>query len=249
MTTPSPRDTEQTTLRRPVIADSNITTVVGVAAPVLISLLALVLMLGSALVLAVVFPDVGTSLNTAMLGQKSFWYLTRASAFVSYGLLWWSMVLGLTITNRMARAWPGGPTVSDIHEYASILGLVFATIHALSLLGDQFFGFSLVQILLPFASADYEPFWVGLGQLAFYLMIPVAFSFYVRRWISWQVWRIIHYLSFGIFALALAHGIWSGSDSGSMWVRLFYAASGLSLVALTIYRIQVSRRLTGNAAA
>jgi predicted ferric reductase len=205
--------------------------------------------LGGVLALAIIFPDVGASLGATMFGEKTFWYLSRASAFVAYGLIWWSMALGLTITNRMARAWPGGPAVSELHEYASILGLVFAAIHALSLLGDHYIGYSLIDILVPFASAAYRPFWVGLGQLAFYLMLPVTFTFYVRRWIGGRAWRTIHYLSFGLFALALAHGIWSGSDSGVSWVQWAYAASGLSLVALTIYRIRVSRRPAGRVAA
>jgi DMSO/TMAO reductase YedYZ heme-binding membrane subunit len=152
------------------------------------------------------------------------------------------MALGLVITNRMARAWPGGPTVSDLHEYASLLGLAFAAIHALSLLGDHYIGYSLAQLLVPFASTAYRPLEVGLGQLAFYLMIPVSFSFYVRRWIGGRAWRAIHYLSFGLFGLALAHGVWSGSDSGAIWAQWAYAGSGLSLVALTYYRVQVSRR-------
>lgn len=248
MASPSPRDTERAAPRSAppppqgrLTAAADISSDLGVALPVLMSLLALVLMLGSALVLSVIFPDVGASLSMAMLGEKTFWYLTRASAFVSYGLLWWSMVLGLTITNRMARAWPGGPTVSDLHEYASILGLLFGAIHALSLLGDHYIGYSLIQILTPFLSGAYQPFWVGLGQVAFYLMIPLTLSFYMRRWIGGRAWRVIHYASFGTFALALAHGIWSGSDSGSVWAQLAYAASGLSMVGLTVHRIQVTR--------
>jgi predicted ferric reductase len=249
MTTLSPNDTERTTayaapadIQRQLIADDDISSVVGVALPVLMSLLALVLMLGGAMVLAIMVPNVGASLNTALLGAKTFWYLTRASAFVAYGLLWWSMASGLAITNRMARAWPGGPTVSNLHEYASILGLAFGTIHALSLLGDHYIGYSLTQILVPFSNAAYQPFWVGLGQVAFYLMIPVTFSFYLRRWIGGRAWRVIHYLSFATFALALAHGIWSGSDSGATWAQWAYLASGISLVVLTIFRIQVSRK-------
>ncbi len=241
-----PRDTKRiasSSIQRQRSADDDLPSALSAAMPVLMPLLALVLMLGSALVLSAMFPDVRASLNTALLGQKAFWYLTRASAFVSYGLLWWSMALGLTITNRMARAWPGGPTVSDLHEYASILGLIFGAIHALSLLGDHYIGYSLTQILVPFASTDYQPLWVGLGQISFYLMISVTLSFYVRRLIGGRAWRTVHYVSFGIFALALAHGIWSGSDSGTAWAQWAYAASGLSLVALTFYRIQVRRRL------
>ena len=34
-----------------------------------------------------------------------------------------SMVLGLVITNEMARAWPGSPTFAALHEHTSWLGL------------------------------------------------------------------------------------------------------------------------------
>ncbi|NNJ10892.1 hypothetical protein EKD04_011170 [Chloroflexales bacterium ZM16-3] len=249
MATRSPRDIERLAAKtRPSAitpqqaADDEIASAISVALPVLVSLLALLLMLGVALVLAAAFPNVGAIMTAALLGEKTFWYLTRASAFVSYGLIWWSMALGLAITNRMARAWPGGPTVSDLHEYASLLGLFFAAIHALSLLGDHYIGYGLMEILLPFTSTAYRPFEVGLGQIAFYLMLPVIFTFYVRRWIGGRAWRTIHYLSFGLFGLALAHGIWSGTDTGATWAQLVYAASGISLVALTYYRIQVTQK-------
>lgn len=230
-------------IRRPQnAADDELTAAVGVALPMLVAALALVLLLGGALVLAALSPDLGMRLTTALLGEKTFWYLTRASAFVAYGLLWWSMALGLAISNRMARVWPGGPTVSDLHEYASLLGLAFAAIHALSLLGDHYIGYSLTQILVPFTNWDYRPLWVGMGQIAFYLMIPVTFTFYIRRWIGGKAWRNIHMLSYGLFVLALAHGIFSGSDSGTGWAQLAYIGSGLSLAALTYYRIQVHQR-------
>src|SRR5690349_14593712 len=104
------------------------------------------------------------ALSAALLGPQSAWYLSRASAFVAYVLLWWSMVLGLSITNRLARVWPGGPTAGDLHEHASLLGLGFALLHALVLLADQYIGYTLPQILIPFASS-YLPLWVGFGQI------------------------------------------------------------------------------------
>src|SRR6266540_1369678 len=63
------------------------------------------------------------ALSAALLGSHSAWYLSRASAFVAYILLWLSMALGLSITNRMARVSPGGPIVGDLHEHASLLGV------------------------------------------------------------------------------------------------------------------------------
>lgn len=211
--------------------------------PMLIGALVGLLMIGG-LALALLSRTGGlSSLTDALLGQHSAWYLARASAFAAYLLLWWSMALGLAITNRLARAWPGGPSVGDLHEHASLLGLGFALLHALVLLRDQYIGFSLAQVLVPFASS-YEPLWVGIGQIGLYLMALVAFSSYIRRWIGPRAWRLLHYLSFVVFALALGHGIFSGSDSGTSWASAIYAASGLSLLGLTIYRIRRPTRAT-----
>lgn len=180
------------------------------------------------------------ALISAMFGAHSAWYLSRASAFAAYVLLWWSMVLGLALTNKLARAWPGGPTVNDLHEHASLLGLVFGLLHALVLLGDSYIGYTLPQIVIPFAGS-YAPLWVGLGQISLYLMALVTVTFYMRRWIG-RAWRSIHYLSFGVFVLALLHGLFSGTDSSAAWVNWMYVGTGLSVLALTIYRIVVTRR-------
>ena len=180
------------------------------------------------------------ALITALAGQHSAWYLSRASAFVAYVLLWWSMILGLSITNRLARLWPGGPAAADLHEHASLLGLGFALVHALVLLGDSYIGYTLPQILLPFAGS-YQTFWVGLGQIGLYVMALVTFSFYIRRWIGAHAWRTIHYLSFGLFVLALLHGVFSGTDSTLPWVIWMYVSTGASVLAMTTYRIVVRR--------
>jgi predicted ferric reductase len=181
------------------------------------------------------------ALSTALLGEHAAWYLSRASAFVAYVLLWWSMVLGLSITNRLARLWPGGPATADLHEHASLLGLAFGLLHTLVLLGDAYIGYTLPQILIPFTSVSYQPVWVGVGQISLYLMALVTFSFYVRRWIGARAWRTIHYLSFVVFVLALVHGVFSGTDSTLAWAFWMYIGTGASVLGMTIYRI-VARR-------
>ena len=182
------------------------------------------------------------ALGAALAGQHSAWYLSRAAAFVAYILLWLSMVSGLAITNRLARIWPGGPTAADLHERASLLGLVFAVLHGLVLLGDQYIGYTLPQILIPFAGTSYMPLWVGFGQIGLYLMAVVTLSFYVRQRIGAKTWRLIHYLSFGVFALSLVHGIVSGTDTGATWAIWTYLSTGVSVLALTIYRFWVRGR-------
>src|SRR5919199_5458336 len=184
----------------------------------------------------------GLQASLAGSTPTAFWYLSRATAFVGFGLLWLSMALGLSITNKLARLWPGGPAAADLHEYTSLLGLAFGCLHGLLLTGDSYTNFTLAQVLLPFTSTQYRPVWVGLGQFGLYIGLVVALSFYVRRVISYRTWRLLHYLSFASYVLVLMHGFFSGTDSAALWVQGLYVGSAVSLVALTVYRIVVARR-------
>lgn len=180
-------------------------------------------------------PNMATSL--AGDSPKVYWYLSRATAFVSLSILWISMALGLGITNKLARLWPGAPAAFAIHEYVSLLGLAFALFHALVLLGDRYINFTVVQIFMPFSTADYRPTWVGIGQIGFYVWILVALSFYVRQSIGQKTWRVLHYLSFSVYIMGLVHGLFSGTDSTAGWAQWYYWLSGGSLLFLLAYRI------------
>lgn len=192
--------------------------------------------------LAIVLPSLLPGLATSLLGPepKVYWYLARSTAFVAYVLLWLAMALGLMMTNQLARLWPGGPLAFDLHEHASILGLAFGLFHALILLGDRYASYTFAQILVPFASGGAAAGWVGMGQVGLYLMAIVGLSFSFRPLIGQAGWRLIHCLSFVIFALVLLHGVMSGSDSGSAWAQALYWLSGGSLLFLTVYRVLVS---------
>jgi len=168
---------------------------------------------------------------------KAFWYLARATAFVSLSLLWLSMALGLGITNKMARLWPGAPATFAIHEYVSLLGMAFAVFHALVLLGDHYINFTFAQMLVPFATVDYRPFWVGIGQLGLYLWVIVVMSFYVRPIIGQKTWRALHYASFALYLMGMFHGLFSGTDSAASWAVNYYWFSAGSLLFLLFVRI------------
>jgi predicted ferric reductase len=196
---------------------------------------------GAALAI-LVLPDWLPAMNSSLQGSapQVFWFLSRSSALVAYSLLWLSMALGLLITNKLARLWPGGPVAFDLHQFTSLLGLAIALFHGLILMGDQYIKFDLARVFIPFSNPDYRPLWVGLGQVGFYLLAIVALSFYIRRQITPRRWRLIHYLSFLTYLLALAHGIFSGTDSSLGWVNSLYWASGGLLLFFLIFRILVS---------
>ena len=192
---------------------------------------------------AIVLPNWLPGLSQSLLGSepKAYWYLSRASAMVAYALLWLSMASGLIITNKLARLWPGGPIAFDLHQFASLTGLAFALFHALILLGDKYINYNLAQVLVPFNSTGYKPVWVGLGQIGFYLLAIVSLSFYLRKRLGNRTWRLIHYLSFLMFALALLHGIFAGTDTTVLAIRVFYWITAVSLLFLFVYRILITK--------
>lgn len=202
-------------------------------------LLIMIAMIAGVLLAILVLPTWLPNMATSLTGTdpKVYWYLSRATAFVSLSIMWLSMALGLGITNKMARLWPGAPAAFAIHEYASLLGLAFALFHALILLGDHYIHFSVVQIFTPFSTVDYRPTWTGIGQLAFYVWLIVALSFYIRSLIGQKTWRALHYLSFAMYIMGLVHGLFGGTDSTTIWASYYYWISGGSLLFLLVHRI------------
>jgi len=193
----------------------------------------------AALLTAAWAPGIASSLTGAE--PKAYWYLSRAAGLASYGLLWLSLVLGLLISGRVSKLWPGGPAAVDLHEFTALAALGAASVHALVLLGDRYIGFSLSTLLVPTLS-PYRALWVLLGQAGLYLALPITLSFYLRRQLGPRVWRTLHYLTFAVFALVTAHGVWAGTDSGNPFVLGTYVFALVSLYALTVYRILASIR-------
>jgi predicted ferric reductase len=203
--------------------------------------LVLVAALAGAAAAAVVLPALlpGYVASTGGAAPKVYWYLSRASGLVAFVLVWLATVLGLLITNRWARLWPGGPAAFDLHQHTSLLGIGFGLFHALILLGDRYSDYSLTALLVPLATRGYRPLWVGLGQVGLYLLLVVGLSFYVRRAIGRAAWRAIHFASFAAFALALAHGLLSGTDAANPWVQRLSWAAAAGVVYLTGYRVLI----------
>ena len=177
---------------------------------------------------------------TAVLLQADstlFWYLSRGSAIVGFILLWLSTIMGLLISTRFGKTWPGMKASNESHQYISILGLFFTGFHGIMLLGDTYIKATFSQVLIPFAFINFRPVFVGIGQLAFYMWVTLVFSFYVRKLIGKKIWRGLHYIGFVAFLAGMAHGITSGSDSSLPWMQMIYWFSASSVLFLTIYRI------------
>lgn len=169
---------------------------------------------------------------------KAYWYISRSSSFVGFGLITLSMLFGMMISSKRKNpTWLGRLAWFELHQHTSLLGLAFVFVHVLVLLGDQYLHFTLSQLFIPFANREYEPLWVGVGQLAFYVLLLVTLSFYARSRIGHRAWRIIHYASFGLYWMIVLHSVMSGTDSKTLLASAVMALSSFAIIGFTIYRV------------
>ena len=167
------------------------------------------------------------------------WYFARAAGFVSLLLLTAAVCVGVALSLRLRTPrWPTFVT-EGLHRYLSTVLLVFITIHVATLLLDPFAKFSVQDMLIPFVST-YRTFWMALGICAAELIVAFALSIYIRRFIGYRAWRVLHYGTYALFPLSLLHGIGTGTDTHSWWGAAIYVVAGLPVIALVLWRASLT---------
>jgi len=173
------------------------------------------------------------------------WFIVRGSGISAFVLLSASMVWGLWISSKTFGRTVKVKGLQWLHESLGLAALGATVIHMVAVSMEQFIVFSWWDIMIP-GLATWKPLATSFGVVAFWSLLLVSLSFYAKRWISQRTWRSIHYLSFGAFLAALAHGVMAGSDSGAPWVAALYVATGVAVTALTILRAMASARASGD---
>jgi len=168
--------------------------------------------------------------------DHSYWYLTRASGLVAYLLLFASVVLGLVMTGDLVGRRVTRFGAYDLHRFTTLIALAVTLFHALIVLPDGFIGFSLADVLVPFATS-YRSVYMAAGVLGLWLMALFVLTFYLRPLVPYPVWRLLHYATFVAFVLAVAHGAGTGTDTESVWSRDLYAVTGFVVFDLFVYRV------------
>lgn len=173
--------------------------------------------------------------------QAVTWDIARAGGFTAYILLSLAVIVGLALSTKLQSPsrWPRLIN-SELHNFLTLLGTVFLTVHILAVWIDPFTHFGLNEILIPLAS-HYRPVWMALGIVALYLGIAIGISTLLRPRIGYSWWRRLHVLTLGIFILATIHGIATGSDTLTWWALGIYVVSSAVVGSLLIRRVLVQR--------
>jgi predicted ferric reductase len=157
------------------------------------------------------------------------WYVTRGAGAVSLVLLSGVVILGLLSTMRVqATGWPRFLT-TGLHRNLALTAVVFLVLHIVTAVVDPFTHLGW-GALIPFTSY-YRTFWLGLGAIAFELLLAIVITSLVRGFLGHRAWRAVHWLAYGSWPVAVVHGFGTGTD---VWAAWFIVLAGLCVGAVLI---------------
>jgi hypothetical protein len=169
----------------------------------------------------------------ATAGPSALWYLNRGTGVVSLLLLTASVALGVL----QVRRW-GSPrfVVVSLHRAISLLVVAFVAAHVLTAVLDSFAPIRLVDAVLPF-TGGYRPIWLGLGAVAFDLILALTVTSLLRRRLGLTAWRAVHWLAYASWPIALVHGWGTGSDTRAPWMLATTLACAATVLAAIAWRL------------
>ncbi len=176
---------------------------------------------------------------------KFMWYIGRASGIFAFIMLTIVVCFGLLMNSRFIAKFFLPATIPHVYRFLLITVIVAVIVHASSFFFGDSLHLSIAEALVPFFLArDYTSALgfdigktVGLGIIAFYFMLLLAFVLIVRSKMSPNLWRIAHVMSLIAYILAIGHGIMSGTDSTERWMQALYTISALFVSGLVFFRL------------
>ncbi|QQG52769.1 MAG: ferric reductase-like transmembrane domain-containing protein [Candidatus Falkowbacteria bacterium] len=168
------------------------------------------------------------------------WYITRAAGISAYLLMFLIVVLGAGMTTGYLYKYLNPVRSWLTHKYLSLAMFLVLLAHMTALLFDNFINLRLKDILIPFAS-DFSPWFLSLGILGFYILLAVIFTSIWFRLKYKRAWRSVHYFVYVLFTFSFVHGLFLGTDSQTLAMRLIYISTSSIFVFIIIYRFIISR--------
>ena len=175
------------------------------------------------------------------MDPKMWWYLSRATGLVTWGLAVAAVLLGLALATRALGPRPKAPWLLALHRWVGGLTVLFTGAHIGAIVADSYVHFGVADVLVPFAS-HWKPTAVAWGIVAAWLLFAIELTSLQMRRLPKRVWRGIHLTSYAVAVLATVHGFTAGSDTSSPVFAWAVVASTAAIAFFAVYRRLAPKR-------
>ncbi len=171
------------------------------------------------------------------------WFLNRATGSVLLILFTLVVVLGVLATRGRAGTRVPRFVSQTLHRELGLLATALLVEHVVTAVGDELVDIRLLQALSPIG-ATYQPLWLGLGTLAFDLVLVIVVTSLMRDRLGHRAWRLVHVLAYAAWVASMAHGLGIGTDSGATWSQVLTWSCVAAVVVAVAVRLSAVVRPT-----
>ena len=170
------------------------------------------------------------------MNEQFWWFVARSSGMVAAVLIAVTIVWGLLLSTRIVVRKGLPAWLTDLHRGLAGLSVVFVVVHLLALWADSYEEFTVVELVVPFAS-DWESTAVAWGVFATWLLAVVQVTSLLQRRMPRRRWHAVHLLSFPVGVLVGVHAMTAGTDASNPWFRWATLGLAAAMLFLTLYRV------------
>lgn len=182
-------------------------------------------------------------MNTGLL----LWEAARAAALAAFAVLAGALLTGMAVRTALLGGIARSPAVLALHSFLSWFWVPLVAVHVTAIILDGTSRLSAIDAVIPFR-APYAAVPIGLGTVGLLLLVLIGVTSALRRHMSPRAFRVVHRLSYPMFAVFLVHAQLAGTDFSRTWISLLGWATLGALAMLAVARLATGRLATVPAA-
>ena len=162
--------------------------------------------------------------------QSLLWLGARITGLSAAGVIAATFLAGIALRSSLLSEWLRLRELATIHRFLTWCWAPLIGLHVGLVLLDPVSRVTPMDVLIPFR-VSYAVLAVGLGTLAFDLLLLITAASYMRGMLSPTAWRRLHRLTYALVVLVLFHALLAGTDLARPVVRsLFVGIATFTLV-------------------
>ena len=170
------------------------------------------------------------------MGDLEFWFIARITGLTAFAVLSLSVLSGEALRTSVLDFLAKNRAIRKLHDFTTPLWLPLVFAHIIALLFDKTARISPVSAVVPFLT-DYGAVPIGLGTLAFDVIMVVTITSWLRSRMNNTVWMWIHRTSYLAFVAIFFHAALSGTDFDAPLVSALAWSTAAGLAILGVSRV------------
>ncbi|HLQ05944.1 MAG TPA: hypothetical protein VK197_09870 [Verrucomicrobiae bacterium] len=170
------------------------------------------------------------------MGDLEFWFIARITGLTAFAVLSLSVLSGEALRTSVLDFLAKNRAVRKLHDFTTPLWLPLVFAHLIALLLDKTARIQPINVVVPFLT-DYGELPIGLGTVAFDIIMVVTITSWLRSKMNNTLWTWIHRTSYIGFVALFFHAALSGTDFDAPLVSAIAWSTAAGLAILGISRI------------